>query len=356
MSWPQSTDYNAAVQSPDACFSDPELQQGTVAADLFGLPRPYTGNFAAVYQVSTPAGRDWAIKCFTREVPDLRARYQAVSDRLEGQHRPFMVEFRYLEEGIRVAGTWYPIIKMRWVEGPTLNVFVQEQLRNAPVLDRLARLFVKLGLELREARVAHGDLQHGNVLLVPGRKDNSLALKLVDYDGMFVEALAGNPPPESGHPNYQHPQRLKEGGYDADADRFSLLVAYTALRALLAAPELWNRYDNGDNLLFKSSDFSDPSQSKLLQELWGLPDPEVQALAGRLVLASQGALGQVPFLPDLVAGGQAPPLTPAEVGRVTALLGVAPAGVPEWLAPSHLTAKPLAPPPPGGSRCLSRLA
>ena len=58
--------------------------------------------------------------------------------------------------------------------------------------------------------VAHGDLQHGNVLLVPGASANSLAVKLIDYDGMCVPALAGSKSGEVGHPAYQHPQRLRE--------------------------------------------------------------------------------------------------------------------------------------------------
>ena len=58
--------------------------------------------------------------------------------------------------------------------------------------------------ELRDARMGHGDLQHGNVLLVPGSKEGALALKLIDYDGMWVEALLGNPPGERGHERFPY--------------------------------------------------------------------------------------------------------------------------------------------------------
>ena len=37
------------------------------------------------------------------------------------------------------------------------------------VLEKLCQIWVKLARRLREAEVAHGDLQHGNVLLVPIR-------------------------------------------------------------------------------------------------------------------------------------------------------------------------------------------
>ena len=51
----------------------------------------------------------------------MQARYAAISSHLERNRRKFAVEFRYLEEGIRIKGNWFPVLKMRWVEGFTLN-------------------------------------------------------------------------------------------------------------------------------------------------------------------------------------------------------------------------------------------
>jgi hypothetical protein len=82
MAWPSSTDYYEAVQSP-ASFGDPELRQGNVATNVLGLPRACTGNFADVYQICCPNHQNWAVKCFTREVPGLQERYQLLSDHLQ---------------------------------------------------------------------------------------------------------------------------------------------------------------------------------------------------------------------------------------------------------------------------------
>src|SRR6266516_2100963 len=166
MDWPTATDYNRVIQNPQACFNDPELQQGR-AAGMMGLPRPYSGNFADVYQVDCPNNQSWAVKCFTRKVADLRQRYQAIAEHLDANKRRFNVEFQYLPEGIRVADKWWPIVKMRWVEGFALNEFVRGSVENSALLDRLAGLWERLAGELRESRIGHGDLQHGNVLLVP---------------------------------------------------------------------------------------------------------------------------------------------------------------------------------------------
>src|SRR5579872_1163511 len=121
MPWPQPTEYNAAVQNPRACFADADLRQGQAVGDLFGLPRPHAGNFADVYQIQGADGQSWAVKCFTREVHGLHQRYQAISDHLGQAQRPFMVDFRYLDQGIRIRGQWFPVLKMRWIEGLTLN-------------------------------------------------------------------------------------------------------------------------------------------------------------------------------------------------------------------------------------------
>jgi hypothetical protein len=232
-----------------------------------------------------------------------------------------MVDFRYLEQGIRVGGQWFPVVKMRWVEGFTLNALLREYMDRPQVLQRLAQMWVPLAQKLRRARIAHADLQHGNVLLVPSQKAATVDLRLIDYDGMFVPTLAATPSGEVGHPNYQHPQRLSAGTYDPEVDRFAHLVIYTALRCLpVGGKALWQKHDNAENLLFREQDFKEPASSQLFAELWGLDDADTRALVGHLLLASQAPLERVPLLEDLVDSGNVLPLTPRQLTRVRALL------------------------------------
>lgn len=308
MGWPQPTEYNEAIQNPRSCFSDPELQAGVVVEDALGVPRPYSGNFADVYQVRGEDGRAWAVKCFTREVPALQMRYRAISDHLQGASPPFMVHFDYQPEAIRIRGCRYPALKMDWVEGFTLNEFVRRHVDRPQVMFKLAKMWVKLSLQLRRAQMAHADLQHGNVLLVPGSKTSQLSLRLIDYDGMHVPALARSPSGEVGHPNYQHPLRLAQGLYSPEVDRFPHLVIYTALRCLIVGGrELWERHDNGENLLFREADFARPQESALLLDLWQLPDPDLRRLLGHLLIGSQLPLDKVAML-DEVVGSEGRPL------------------------------------------------
>jgi WD40 repeat protein len=161
---------------------------------------------------------------------------------------------------------------------------------------------------LRGARLAHGDLQHGNVILMPAtRKYGKLAIKLIDYDGMYVPALAGRRSGEVGHPAYQHPQRLREATYGPEVDRFPLLVIYVAIRALMAGGRaLWERYDNGYNLLFREEDLRSPRASRLFWELVRQNDPEVRRLADCLSRAARRPLEETPLLGSLVESPAAP--------------------------------------------------
>ncbi len=156
------------------------------------------------------------------------------------------------------------------------------------------------------------------MILIPGSKDNSLAIKLIDYDGMFVPALAGKASGELGHPNYQHPKRLKDGTYNVEVDRFPLLVVATALAVLmLVGPKLWERYDNGDNLLFKESDLRSPAESALFRDLRQIGNSELRSLVERLTQSISQPLEQCPLLGEAVVPtavavsvGKLIPLTP----------------------------------------------
>ena len=80
MAWPQTVDYNSAVQNPADCFRDEELAHGQPAEGMIpGIPLSFAGNFATVYKIKCPTGV-WAVKCFTRKVENLQLRYQQISE------------------------------------------------------------------------------------------------------------------------------------------------------------------------------------------------------------------------------------------------------------------------------------
>lgn len=304
--WPSTEQFRGAMQNLSSTIGDEELRQGTAAVNQNEIPLVYSGGFADVFKVHCPAtGKTWAVRCFKTAASGLRERYREISlfldEKKVKKELGFTVDFEYLDQGIRIQGHWYPIVKMHWVEGRTLNEFVAQHLDEPQVLKGLIKLWVRLSSRMKSVGMAHADLQHGNVILVPKGDQGQLLLRLIDYDGMWIPRLAEKASGELGHRHYQHPQRADENLYCVDVDRFSHLAIASALWSLRhAGNQLWERYNNDDNLLFVEADFLKPAESQLIRELWSLPVPEVHALVGQLILGSTRRLDQVPYLHELV--------------------------------------------------------
>ena len=209
---------------------------------------------------------------------------------------PELVGFTYHAQGIRIKGQWFPIVRMEWVEGTTLHTYVGQHVSEADRLRGLALRWRDLMAHLKANHIAHADLQHGNVLVTGAGE-----LRLVDYDGMFVPDLAGQPSRELGHPNYQHPQRAG-ADYDERLDNFAALVIYLSLVALSYDPALWAQFHTGENLIFSESDFKAPQKSPVFERLYHSPERVVRDLSQRLILACEGTLARVPDFAQVLAG------------------------------------------------------
>lgn len=289
MSWPTPLDYQAALQNPQSSLADPELRAGKVENDQMGLPKPRTGTFASVYKVQC-GQRTWAIRCFLMDFRDQQERYTAISNHLAKVTLPYTVGFEYIPKGILVGKQWYPILKMEWVEGERLDRYIEKNLHNPSVLLSLARKWIEMVKRLQQASIAHGDFQHGNIIV---ERDN---LRLIDYDGMFVPELKGRVSHETGHRNYQHPKR-KETDFGLYLDNFSAWVVYLSLMALSMDADLWQRFKGGDEcLLFRSHDFEQPDSSDLFKTLEKSPDEHIRSAAALFKALLFLNPQQIPFL------------------------------------------------------------
>lgn len=312
--WPTPQDYNEAVQSPDFAFVDDQLRASIPELTALGLPKPVSGSFASVYQMRGENGNHWAVRCFLRNVPKQEERYAAISAHLARYRLPFMVPFEFLRQGIRVNGAWFPILKMQWVTGTPLIDWIQAHLEDAAALIDLQESWTEMCRELAASGIAHGDFQHGNVFVGP-----DCSLKLVDYDGLYVPALASMGSAELGHRHYQHPQRSSKD-FGPYLDNFSAWSIWASLHCLQQDSRIWHRLGGGDEcLVFKQEDYVDPSQSVafsfLEQHDSGLVRETSRTLRRLLAVKPQ----EVPPLGEPIAGvwqiQNMPPLAlPPQVG------------------------------------------
>lgn len=289
---PRGDEYNVAVQHPKISFSDVDLKTSVVETTPLGLPKPYSGGFTITYKLINNK-KGWAVRCFHRDISDLQTRYQAIRTFLNKNNSKYFVEAEYLSDGIIVNGKPFPIIKMRWLEGDPLNIYLSKYHNQKSKIEKILLDFVNLIYELEKLGIAHGDLQHGNIIV----KNDSLYL--IDYDGMYFPEIATLKTNEIGHINYQHPKRTSLH-YSQHVDRFSAIVIYIGLKAILIKPTLWDKYDNSENILFKSQDFADSKNSSLIKDLLAMV--EIKPLIERLIGCCHLSFERIPNFKDFICG------------------------------------------------------
>lgn len=290
--WPSARHFTEVIQCPAVCFAHTALRKTLPAVDRLGMPIVTSGQFAYVYKLkSTNGDGDFAVRCFRGYLGDRDQRYRAIQEHVLASPIPYLSEFSYAPEGIMVGSQRFPILFMNWIEGPTLDLYVNEMIGRREVLAHLAEEWLRVITALQHSGVAHGDLQHGNVIVEHGQ------LRLIDHDGIFVPAMAGWSASEVGHQHYQHPLRTAQH-FDANLDNFSALVIYLSLLSLADQPSLWQEYHD-ENLLFTKADFLDPASSTLLAKIKEI-GPEHRRLAEVLENAAKGSPDSVPHLLDLV--------------------------------------------------------
>ena len=297
MSYPQITDYQEAIQHPAHAFIDPDLKQGAVAENSLGLPLVMSGGFALTYAVTTPR-RKCAVRCFHREIPAIQQKYDATSKKLRSLAIGCFVDFDFQQSGITVRQKVFPIVRMDWVEGDTLGIWLDKNFNNRRALDKARGDFVAIARFLEREGIAHGDIQNGNVMVANGE------IKLIDYDGMFVPGMKPGNGSETGHRHFQHPGR-RVSSFGPGMDRFSFIALDLSLRALVEDKSLYPKFrEGGETIIFKANDFADPQNSEIFRRLLAMPKLKEQARGFAAICVAP--LEAVPTLDEFLAGKNIP--------------------------------------------------
>lgn len=302
--YPPPAEYEKMLTSPQGiriAFKDEAFHGADVEKTKTGLPRVRSGAFAVVYKLTLPNGTSSALRLFLKDGDDRQERYRFIHEHLSRQRPPSLVPFNYRDKSFRAAdGQLYPMMTMEWVKGETLFDWLQHRATagDQRAIRDVSEKWKQTIKDLNRAQIAHGDLQHANVMIT-----SSGDVRLVDYDCMCVPTLVGRRNLEIGVEPYQHPQRDGETKLSLSLDNFSATFIYVGLRALAADPGLWNEFvvkTDYDKILFRKEDLADPKSSVLFQRLRRSPDADVQRLATTLHELSRVRIDQVPFLDELL--------------------------------------------------------
>lgn len=271
------TDIATSVQVPQLII-DNFIKKGKPVLDNRNRPIHYSGGFAVVFPFQVD-NQKWAFRCWSADLGDVEARLRKISSLIKTIHLPYFCDFTYEPEGLIVNGKKYPTTRMRWIEGLNLKDYICKECHNSKAMVKLASDFKTMCEKLHENHIAHGDLQHGNILI-----DDKGELFLIDYDSMFIPDFDEEKDIISGLADYQHPCRKKNKLANHKLDYFSELVIYISILAIKERPSLVSDYqiENAENLLFSKEDYKDIMKSKIYSDLKSL-SPEIQRLLDVLI-------------------------------------------------------------------------
>ncbi|MDL5158983.1 hypothetical protein [Actinomycetospora termitidis] len=283
--WPLATDYRLAVQSPGRVFGPGDLRAAVFPTPPGeSVPAASTGGSAVVFRAEV-GGRPEAVRFFTRPSESGRERYTALGASLSSNGLGTIIpSARWVDSGVHIRDLWWPLVRMDWLPGSVLDDHVDGLVEHGDTtgLAHLAQSWRDCVARLQTAGIAHGDLQHGNVLV------DGTDLRLVDFDGVWLPSIDHlGAPAEQGHDAYQPPDPGRRWG--PYMDTFPALVIHLSLTALSREPDLWEKYYTDRNLIFSAPDFTGPFDSGIWHDLDRLRDAEVGRLKARLVeLCSSG--------------------------------------------------------------------
>ena len=243
-----------------------------------------SGNFAVVFRCLPVAGSDLALRCLLfPPSQDAAERAAAVSEYLHQlpQKPVSFVGYRFVPDAIYAGSEWRAAYVMDWVAGDTLFKAVQNLVKDGDKerLQAISADVAEMVSQMQEASVAHGDLQHDNIMVLPTGD-----LRLVDYDSVYVPSLMGRSCLMVGVEGYAHPNYIDRSivrPFNAYMDTFSGLVLITSLRAIAKDLSLFQRFTQ-DNLFFRAEDLQNPGDSPAFAAILSLGDIQLTALTSSL--------------------------------------------------------------------------
>jgi serine/threonine protein kinase len=275
MAFPSRTEIVTAIKNPQVCYKANELIGGKVLSNGINVIQ-YAGGYTTVFPFIDKSGKKVAIRCWCADIGDAKKRSYAVSEYLSQEQNPYFVNFKFVENAILINGVLQPIVVMDWVEGKPLKEYISDNC-NSSTISALAEKFKLMVADFHKRNVAHGDLQHGNILV---KADGSLVV--VDYDSMYIEQLKGMNDVIKGLPGYQHPARGKNQSVNPHLDYFSELIIYLSLLIFAENPKLWQNYCDAEDLLFSKEDFANIKQSFIYKQFQKSSNTTISSLMKNL--------------------------------------------------------------------------
>lgn len=255
MNYPLISEYTEAILSAEDNFN--ELTNLRPVLDSTSRPIMSSGNFAVVYKMrDIETDKLYALKCFTREQAGREQAYKKICSKLKDIESPYFVQFSYHDAELYVDSSQtdeseFPVVLMEWVDGLTLDKYIEKFSGNPFVLYEICYNFRIMAKWLVTQYIAHGDIKPDNILVQGDGK-----IVLIDYDGMYVGSMSNEKAREQGTPDYRNPFRNYE--FNEHIDDYSLAVISLSLKLVSSFFNIIEEYPtNGNGFLISKEDVLD---------------------------------------------------------------------------------------------------
>lgn len=287
MNYPLISEYLESIKNAEDNFAT--LTNLRPVLDEDGNPIMSNGNFAVVFKMRDIVSNNYyAVKCFTREQEGRKKAYKTISNTISKTKSEYLINVKFLDYELYVdsknsSETEFPVLIMDWVEGITLDKFIQQYIGNSFELHDLCVSFGLLCKWLSGECFAHGDLKPDNIIVRP---DGSIVL--IDYDGMYVSSMEGQKARELGSVNYRHPLR-SETVFNKHIDDFAMAAIALSLKAISISYGILDEYKCEDSFLFSQNDYISLEDSVIFQYLLTLmyKDASITPYISTFMLAYQ---------------------------------------------------------------------
>jgi NADH:ubiquinone oxidoreductase subunit C len=275
--WPTAAQIDESIGNLKNKSNRDEIRYFQVAKNMMDDPLTFPGQFARVYKMlnTEDNNKSVALRFFSKKKEGSMNRYRILHEYFEPYFEKdmlnFFINFNFVKDAVKIninkKQYLFPVIKMDWIEGETLEKFLQDHSSEIKI-KKIKNSFKKIVDEMDSYDIAHGDLHPKNIIIAKNGE-----IKLVDYDCLFIKKFSGDDMPELGDPDCQHPNR-KNFKYDHAIDRFSAFVLYFALSILEDNPEFSDIRDG--EFIFSRADYENPEQSETFKKISEIQSPETQ--------------------------------------------------------------------------------
>ncbi len=210
----------------------------------------YPSNIAITFPVSID-NKKYALKCYFAHKPYREEHFRLLKKYIKEKAKSYFLDFEFFPLSLTLFDNEQcytsDILLCPWVEGTTHHheIYKAAHLGNRDRIKQLRLDFLNLVGDFNNIGFVHGDLKPQNIII----EEKTKTYKIIDYDAAWIYETRNVENHEIGTIWYQHPDRT-ELDYNLNTDNYSIVMIAISLIAIEENFSLFEKYNNGDNLIF----------------------------------------------------------------------------------------------------------